>query len=100
MNTITLILPLFIVTIPVTILIFIISFIWKKTDKRDIGVASQAETVLYILLSFFIPVVGIILFFVWKNSHPERLRPIVYGLTVYVAILLVAMFMFIVASMF
>lgn len=99
MSTITLILPLLIISIPVIILVFIISFIWKKTDKRAIGAVSQGQTMLYVLLSFFVPVVGIILFFVWRNSHPERLRPVVYGLTVYVAVLLVAMFLFIVVSM-
>ena len=40
----------------------------KRTDPED------APIIGFAILSFFIPVVGLILFLVWKNSCPLRAR--------------------------
>lgn len=88
MSTGITILPILIIIIPI-IVIIAISFIWKNTPKAATRMATKTETVVFVLLSFFIPLVGVILFFLWKDTKQELVWPITYGLKAYLVVLII-----------
>lgn len=91
METITLMLPILLLVGIFAIAAFIIVAIIKIPDNPNLRDASTGERILLTLVGFFAPVVGFILFFVWRKSRPELAIPIASGLKAYL-ILSVALY--------
>lgn len=68
-----------------------------QTDFEPQPVPSGNAT-LYAVLSFFFPLVGIILFAIWRKSRPEVARKVIIGTTI--ALILYLMLIMIFVAMF
>lgn len=86
METITMILPLLLLLGIFAIAAFVIVAIIKTPNNPNLRDASTGERILLTLLGFFVPLIGIILFFTWRKSRPELAIPIATGLKVYLFI--------------
>lgn len=92
MELITMLLPLLLLLSIFAILAFVIVAIMKKPYNPNLAEATTGERILLTLLGFFMPFIGAILFFVWRNNRPELAIPIASGLKAYIilwAVLLV-----------
>lgn len=49
----------------------------KNPDSASVG---------FTILSFFIPIVGIVLYFVWKNQCPNKAKPCLYAALISIVI--------------
>ena len=88
-STIIYVIPIISLLAIIGILGFVL-VVGKKKQPNTTGItASTGERIILTLLGFFCPVVGIILFLVWRNSRPEFAEPIAYGIKVYFVIMLV-----------
>lgn len=95
-ESITMFLPLLLLLGIFALIAFIVVAILKKPDNPNLIEASTVEKILLTLLGFFMPVIGIILFFVWRNSRPELAIPIANGLKVYIGIFVIYLILFLV----
>lgn len=87
MNSIMMFLPLiFIITIIVAA-VAVLKFL-KTKDNKIINSGEKASIPL-VLVGFFAPLIGIILYFVWRNDRPALAWSVGYGVKVYFILILI-----------
>ena len=50
-------------------------------------IAKKESNILWGLLGFFVPIVGLILFFVWKKDKPKRAKAAIIGFIIYIILM-------------
>lgn len=89
METAAMLFPLILLTAMMAVIVFILSR--KKPVNYTGQTASTLENIIFTLIGFFMPVLGIILYLVLRKSRPELAAPILTGIKAYLWIIITAL---------